>query len=37
MYTIWHNMFGLELPLLEKVLRPMVVYVFLVISLRVAG
>jgi uncharacterized membrane protein YcaP (DUF421 family) len=30
-------MFGLELPLLEKVLRPVVVYVFLVISLRVAG
>lgn len=22
MHTIWHNMFGLELPLLEKVLRP---------------
>ncbi len=37
MHSILHNMFGLELPVLEKVLRPVVVYVFLVISLRLAG
>jgi uncharacterized membrane protein YcaP (DUF421 family) len=37
MHSILQNMFGLELPVLEKVLRPVVVYVFLVISLRVAG
>ncbi len=37
MYSILHNMFVLELPLLEKVLRPVIVYVFLVISLRLAG
>ena len=37
MHSIWLSMFGLELPVLEKVLRPVVVYLFLVISLRVAG
>jgi uncharacterized membrane protein YcaP (DUF421 family) len=37
MHSIWHNMFGLELPVLEKVVRPVVVYLFLVISLRIAG
>jgi len=37
MNLIWHSMFGLELPLLEKVLRPVVVYVFLVVGLRLAG
>jgi uncharacterized membrane protein YcaP (DUF421 family) len=32
-----HNMFVLGLPLAEKILRPIVVYVFLVVSLRLAG
>ena len=31
------DMFVLGLPLLEKILRPIVIYLFLVISLRVAG
>ena len=35
--TIWRDMFHLGLPLLEKVLRPVVVYVFLVLGLRLAG
>jgi uncharacterized membrane protein YcaP (DUF421 family) len=34
---MWHDMFGLSLPVLEKVLRPVVVYVFLVVGLRLAG
>ncbi len=37
MHTIWHDMFTLGLPILEKILRPLIVYVFLVISLRLAG
>ena len=32
-----HDMFVLGLPVLEKVLRPIVVYVFLVVGLRLAG
>ena len=34
---LWHDMFVLGLPLLEKVLRPIVVYLFLVVALRLAG
>ena len=34
---IWTDMFTLGLPLLEKVLRPIVVYVFLIVGLRLAG
>lgn len=34
---LWSDMFGLGLPILEKVLRPIIVYVFLVIALRLAG
>jgi len=37
MHDIWKDMFVLGLPLLEKILRPVVVYAFLVISLRLAG
>ena len=33
----WHNMFALGLPIAEKILRPMVVYVFLIVGLRLAG
>jgi uncharacterized membrane protein YcaP (DUF421 family) len=32
-----HNMFVLGVPVLEKVLRPIAVYIFLVVSLRLAG
>lgn len=35
--SLWHDMFVLGLPLLEKVLRPIVVYLFLVVALRLAG
>jgi uncharacterized membrane protein YcaP (DUF421 family) len=34
---LWHNMFALGLPLAEKVLRPILVYAFLIIGLRLAG
>ncbi|HLK11314.1 MAG TPA: YetF domain-containing protein [Candidatus Binatia bacterium] len=34
---MWKDMFHLGLPVAEKVLRPIVVYLFLVISLRLAG
>lgn len=36
-FTLWHDMFVPALPLLEKVLRPVFVYVFLVVALRLAG
>jgi uncharacterized membrane protein YcaP (DUF421 family) len=34
---IWHDMFSLSVPLVEKILRPAIVYVFLVIALRIFG
>jgi uncharacterized membrane protein YcaP (DUF421 family) len=34
---MWHDMFVLGLPLLEKILRPILVYAFLLIGLRLAG
>lgn len=34
---LWNDMFHLGLPVLEKVLRPVIVYGFLVIGLRLAG
>jgi uncharacterized membrane protein YcaP (DUF421 family) len=37
MHEIWKDMFVMGLPLLEKILRPIVVYAFLVISLRLSG
>jgi uncharacterized membrane protein YcaP (DUF421 family) len=37
MHTIAHDMFTLSLPVAEKMLRPLVVYVFLVVGLRLAG
>ena len=36
-HDIWKDMFVLGLPLLEKILRPVVVYIFLVVSLRLSG
>src|SRR5256712_12384730 len=37
MHDIWKDMFFIGLPLGEKILRPVIVYAFLVISLRLAG
>src|SRR5215831_11404499 len=37
MHDIWKDMFVLGVPLLEKILRPIVVYAFLIIALRLAG
>src|SRR5580693_2717248 len=34
---IWTEMFVLALPVAEKILRPIIVYLFLVIGLRLAG
>jgi uncharacterized membrane protein YcaP (DUF421 family) len=35
--TAFHNMFYLGLPIVEKVLRPVIVYFFLIVGLRLAG
>jgi uncharacterized membrane protein YcaP (DUF421 family) len=35
--VMWTNMFHLALPVLEKILRPILVYAFLVVVLRLAG
>ncbi len=37
MHDLWKDMFVMGLPLLEKILRPIIVYAFLVISLRLSG
>jgi uncharacterized membrane protein YcaP (DUF421 family) len=37
MHDIWKDMFVLGIPLMEKILRPVFVYAFLVISLRLSG
>jgi len=37
MATLLTNMFYLGLPVLEKILRPMIIYVVLVVGLRLAG
>ena len=34
---ILHDMFALGLPIAEKILRPIIVYVFLIVALRLAG
>jgi uncharacterized membrane protein YcaP (DUF421 family) len=34
---IWTDMFVMALPILEKILRPVIVYIFLVVGLRLAG
>ncbi|HKV23964.1 MAG TPA: YetF domain-containing protein [Candidatus Acidoferrum sp.] len=36
-HEIWKDMFVLGLPLLEKILRPIIVYAFLVVCLRLSG
>src|SRR5262245_41131971 len=35
--SMWQDMFVLGVPLLEKIVRPVLVYVFLVVGLRLAG
>jgi len=37
MHDMWKDMFVMGLPLAEKILRPIIVYAFLVISLRLSG
>jgi len=37
MHTVWHDMLALSLPVAEKILRPLAVYLFLVLALRLAG
>src|SRR5260370_2019491 len=37
MHGIWKDMFILGVPLLEKILRPIIVYVFLIAGLRLSG
>jgi uncharacterized membrane protein YcaP (DUF421 family) len=37
MHETWKDMFVLGLPLAEKILRPVIVYAFLVVSLRLSG
>jgi len=37
MHHVMHDMFTLSLPIAEKILRPIIVYVFLVLLLRVFG
>src|SRR5436305_12869848 len=37
LHDLWSNMFVLGVPLAEKILRPIVVYVFLIIWIRVSG
>jgi len=36
-HTLWTDLFVLGVPVAEKVLRPVIVYVFLIIGLRFAG
>jgi uncharacterized membrane protein YcaP (DUF421 family) len=37
MHGIWKDMFVLGLPVAEKILRPIIVYVFLIVGLRLSG
>ena len=37
MHDMWKDMFVLALPVLEKILRPIVVYAFLIVGLRLSG
>jgi uncharacterized membrane protein YcaP (DUF421 family) len=37
MHDLWTNMFVLGVPLAEKILRPIIVYVFLIVGLRLSG
>ena len=37
MHDMWKDMFVVSLPILEKIVRPIIVYVFLVVMLRLSG
>jgi uncharacterized membrane protein YcaP (DUF421 family) len=37
MHDIWKDMFVLAVPILEKILRPICVYIFLIVGLRLSG
>src|SRR5882724_9253562 len=37
MHEMWKDMFVVGLPILEKILRPVFVYVFLIVGLRLSG
>jgi uncharacterized membrane protein YcaP (DUF421 family) len=37
MHGIWKDMFVLGLPIAEKILRPVIVYIFLIVGLRLSG
>src|SRR5882762_1671998 len=37
MHDMWKDMFVVGLPILEKILRPVIVYSFLIIGLRLSG
>jgi uncharacterized membrane protein YcaP (DUF421 family) len=37
MHPTWQHMFALGLPIAEKIIRPIIVYVFLIVGLRLAG
>ena len=37
MHEMWKEMFVLAVPVLEKILRPVIVYIFLVLILRLSG
>jgi uncharacterized membrane protein YcaP (DUF421 family) len=34
---LWHDLFVLGIPVIEKIIRPILVYVFLIVGLRLAG
>jgi uncharacterized membrane protein YcaP (DUF421 family) len=35
--TLWHDMFFLGLPVAEKIIRPLIIYLFLVLALKLTG
>jgi len=37
MHEIWKHMFVVGLPIMEKILRPIIVYIFLIVGLRLSG
>ena len=37
MHEIWKHMFVVSLPIMEKILRPVIVYIFLIVGLRLSG
>ena len=37
MHDTWKDMFVLAVPVLEKILRPIIVYVFLIVGIRLSG